>query len=135
MSEKPDETGAPEPGEKPDETDVEKSEKSEATPKSLWSRYGCLAWVALIVVGFWACTSIGGSGARNDGYDEQAICRDLVRDRLSDPSSARFTEQRQGPTFAEGIVEAKNRMGGTVRMDYECSSDGTTVRLVRLEER
>jgi hypothetical protein len=101
---------------------------------ALWSFVGLLlVWFALSDTGDEPYTPSGdSSGAR-------AACRILVEDRLVAPSTADFsdltTSEGTGDRWTvTGSVDAENRMGVPIRMDFTCvvQYDGGDWRLIRM---
>lgn len=76
-------------------------------------------------------------------YDARDICRQAVEDRLVSPSSADFgsmdTNELNGSSTSyrvAGDVDAENRAGASVRIEYECKAehvDGTEWEIIDLQ--
>jgi hypothetical protein len=117
------------------------TEQMPAPPKreeGAWEQKGRLLLILLGVVAFvWlAATKCGGpSTSGPDEYNVQAMCKELVRDRLKNPSTADFSDEQQSVTTASGTVVAENALGGKVTHTYRCVASGDTVTLVNLMER
>ncbi|HQZ19010.1 MAG TPA: DUF2510 domain-containing protein [Vicinamibacteria bacterium] len=101
--------------------------------------WGGLAGVLVFIAAVQGC---GGDDDSDGGSDinpfaVQNTCEDLVKNNLKNPSSAEFSEQDQGATFASGLVAGTNALGGTVTYSYRCTldADGKTVRLAPLTPR
>lgn len=109
--------------------------------QSWWGSLGTMKQIPIAIAGGFAVLALmamcqGAGGSRGpDEYDVQVTCRDLVRDQLVNPSTARFSEQTQSMTEASGVVVSENRLGGRVTMNYRCTASDGVVRLASLAER
>lgn len=105
-----------------------------------------LITVGVAAVGMWAIGAIGADdsngGSGGDEYGARDVCEQFVEDKLVSPSSADFvgTSARhlQGSSewLVTGSVDAENRMGASIRIDYQCQVDhegGNDWRLVDLQ--
>ena len=99
------------------------------------------ALVFLGAIGLFAVSGIAMARPRDDpadGYDARAVCTNFVRDRLTAPLNADFTNlyhAGQSPTWTvAGAVDAENSAGTRIRMTFSCvvRMDGDRWRLQSL---
>ena len=83
------------------------------------------------VIGAVAVIGIGSMASMFDSDDAnpemaRVMCEGFVSDRLVSPSSADFrlpnvSSRGSGEYVVSGSVDADNRMGASIRIDYECT--------------
>lgn len=108
--------------------------------RRLWIFGGVFAVLGLGSYAMGAADTGTGAG---DEYDARNICRQAVEDRLVSPASADFgsmdTNELMGSGTAyrvAGHVDAENRMGAAVRIEYECKAEhvsGTEWEIIDLQ--
>jgi hypothetical protein len=115
-----------------------------ATPTKPTAGYGLLVAVfacpALLLFGWiYNLVTGDGSGSGPSSTLATAACRVLVEDRLVAPSTADFSNLSASEGSGDrwtvtGSVDAENRLGTPIRMDFTCvvEYDGGDWRLVRM---
>lgn len=100
------------------------------------------AAVAVLGFGSYAMGADDSSSGTGDEYAARNVCKQFVEDRLVSPSSADFTDtsarhlQGSSEWLVTGSVDAENRMGASIRVDYQCQvahEGGDNYRLVDLQ--
>lgn len=95
-----------------------------------WIALGVLLAVAAtpsVVAQFIDPPSTSGPAQRSDNSGmARVMCEDFVKDRLVSPTSADFSRpdvRNAGGSdyWVAGSVDADNRMGAAIRIDYECT--------------
>jgi hypothetical protein len=97
------------------------------------TRYVVLLAITVLTLAALAC---GGSGSRanapdvGDDIGACVVCQDFVKDQLVAPATAKFPicshweiDQKYGTTdtwTATAYVDAENRMGAMLRMEFTC---------------
>lgn len=115
-------------------------------PKPWWqeSRYIVGGIVGVLLLGAGVEAALGGEqdgrGPSGDRAMARVMCEDFVKERLVSPTSADFSRpdvRNAGGSdyWVAGSVDADNRMGAAIRIDYECivRNEGDSWVLVDME--
>jgi hypothetical protein len=93
------------------------------------TEFVCLSVVSILLC---ACDSGSSAPAVSALQIDEEWCKDEVRNNLKDPDSANFKQvharraQLKSETYCEGLVNAKNAMGGYVGFKkFEMHKDGS----------
>lgn len=101
-----------------------------------WQTWGFAAVFVLVLIGGLAKANEGGNGSNGgDAVENQLICKELVRQSLKNPSTAKFSNTKESSWEASGTVVAENSLGGKQTAEYRCEVSGGSVRLVSFEPR
>lgn len=87
--------------------------------------FECLVLIILVIVAFVSCVSMDRSGPRSYTAQAQAICQEMVTERLRAPSTAKFggwdINETMSAITIQGHVDAQNGFGATMRNEFQCT--------------
>jgi hypothetical protein len=101
------------------------------SPKRRWLglRPFTIAVIAVTIINVVAVATVIAmlTAGPSDYQQILTVCHTAVTDQLKSPSTAKFSQEKVGRksdqyTIAEGVVDAENSFGATVRATYICST-------------